>query len=342
MEPLRSRVDRLLLDLGLARQPTVTRDANAIAAAVGVDSACVLLVVQSAERALYGALKGDSPTPSAEQSQSLLKRRRKEPVEAAEPAVAEVTKVPAAVEHAAQLLAALPSHGGEHREGRKRAERSRISEQRPPDKKPAEPAVAEVTKVPAAVEQAAQLLAALPSHRGEHSEGRKRAKRSRISEERPPDKNPAEPAVAEVIKVPAAVEQPAQLLAASATSNQSILGVRIGATEEELKFAYILKAAKLHPDTPTGNSKEFLKFLAAYRALLDDLKRQNPDACAQPDKEWIISPGLLLLLLREASPEEWSGLLASASYECLLDALDFAADQESLKTVLSQAQDMFG
>lgn len=58
MESLRSRVDRLLRDLGLARHSTVTKDANAIAAAVGVDRAYVLLVVQSAERALYGASKG--------------------------------------------------------------------------------------------------------------------------------------------------------------------------------------------------------------------------------------------------------------------------------------------
>lgn len=126
--------------------------------------------------------------------------------------------------------------------------------------------------------------------------------------------------------------------AGRASAYHRILGVRVGATEAELKVAYSRKAANLHPDTPTGNSKDFRKFLTAYQALLNDVK-QNPVACARPT-EWITSPGLLLLLLRETNPEEWQGLLAAASYECLFDALDLVA-QESLKTVLSPAQDIW-
>lgn len=56
MEPLRSRIDRLLHHLTLAPQTTLQADATAIAAAVGLESTTsVLAVVRSAEQALFGA-----------------------------------------------------------------------------------------------------------------------------------------------------------------------------------------------------------------------------------------------------------------------------------------------
>lgn len=204
----------------------------------------------------------------------------------------------------------------------------------------AEPAVTAVTAVPAAVEQAAQLLAALPSREGAPA-GLGGFDKKDPEEER--NEQSVERKKVKAISMPAEKKQQSlnNRVVPSATSNHKILGVHVGATEAELKMAYNCQAASLHPDAPTGNSKKFLKCLAAYRALLDDLKKQSPVACVQSSREWIASPGLLLLLLREASPEEWHGLLASASYQCLFDALDLAADQEALQTVLSQPQDIW-
>lgn len=56
-----------------------------------------------------------------------------------------------------------------------------------------------------------------------------------------------------------------------------ILGIKKGASKEEIKKAYRTLAHKYHPDRPSGNAEKFKEVSEAYQILSDDEKRQQYD-----------------------------------------------------------------
>lgn len=56
-----------------------------------------------------------------------------------------------------------------------------------------------------------------------------------------------------------------------------ILGIKKGASKEEIKKAYRTLAHKYHPDRPGGNAEKFKEVSEAYQILSDDEKRQQYD-----------------------------------------------------------------
>ncbi len=56
-----------------------------------------------------------------------------------------------------------------------------------------------------------------------------------------------------------------------------ILGIKKGASKEEIKKAYRSLAHKFHPDRPNGDAEKFKEVSEAYQVLSDDSKRQQYD-----------------------------------------------------------------
>jgi DnaJ-class molecular chaperone with C-terminal Zn finger domain len=52
-----------------------------------------------------------------------------------------------------------------------------------------------------------------------------------------------------------------------------ILGVRINATQAEIKKAFIIKAKELHPDSPGGHEEKFKELMTAYTQI----KNKSPE-----------------------------------------------------------------
>src|SRR5690349_19682939 len=60
-----------------------------------------------------------------------------------------------------------------------------------------------------------------------------------------------------------------------------ILGIKKGASEEDIKRAYRKKAHEHHPDKGNGNAEEFKKINEAYQVLGNSEKRQQYDQYGQ-------------------------------------------------------------
>lgn len=73
-----------------------------------------------------------------------------------------------------------------------------------------------------------------------------------------------------------------------------IIGIPVGASQNEIKKAYRRLSLILHPDKDTGDEKAFMKLTKAYQALTDDEARKNWEKYGNPDGPGAMSFGIAL------------------------------------------------